>query len=171
MKTDIVVVGPGVEVLAVGLEQAAAGAGAELPGAAAGQGAGVEQQAGRPRHQTGHPGGQQQEAATDQRGHEVRGTSGVPLQWGLFLYPEAIWTAGSCCSQGFLTPSLTQPVKFPGRNVHTCSPADSVFGGPITDNKSAFNATHFDRSPLMCSCEEGNKAFMISNLALLLVVF
>ena len=37
--------------------------------------------------------------------------------------------------------------------------------------KSAFNTMHFDRSPLTCSCKEGSKAFMISNLALLLAVF
>ena len=32
-----------------------------------------------------------------------------------------------------LTPSLPQPVKFPGRKVHTYMPANSIFDGPITN--------------------------------------
>ena len=36
-----------------------------------------------------------------------------------------------------LTPSLSQPVKFPGWKVHTCTPPDAVFDGPITNLHSA----------------------------------
>ena len=32
-----------------------------------------------------------------------------------------------------LTPSLPQPVKFPGWKVHTYTPANSIFDGPITN--------------------------------------
>ena len=32
-----------------------------------------------------------------------------------------------------LTPLLPQPVKFPGRKVHTCTPADSIFDDHITN--------------------------------------
>ena len=31
-----------------------------------------------------------------------------------------------------LTPYLPQFVKFPGRKVHTCTPANSIFDGPVT---------------------------------------
>ena len=38
-------------------------------------------------------------------------------------------------------------------------------------NKSTFSTVHFDRNPFTCSCKGGKKGLMISNLALLLVVF
>ena len=49
---------------------------------------------------------------------------------------------------------------------HTCK-----HGIWWTCNNSTFNAVHFDRRPFTCSGEEGEKASMILNLALLLVVF
>ena len=75
-----------------------------------------------------------------------------------------------------LTPSLPQPVEFPGWKVHAYKPANS-----IVDNNCTFSTAHFDRNPFTCSCEgkgsgggvgeKGGVAFMISDLALLLVVF
>ena len=46
-----------------------------------------------------------------------------------------------------LTPSLPQPVKFPGWRVH-CK--QYIWWSCI---KSIFNTTHFHRNPLACSCE------------------
>ena len=50
---------------------------------------------------------------------------------------------------GSLTPSLPQPVKFPGCKVHTHTPANSIFDGPITN--LTFNAVHFDKVRLSCA--------------------
>ena len=78
-----------------------------------------------------------------------------------------------CCPDFSLTPSLPQLVKFPGWKVtHTHACKQYIWW---SYNKSAFNTMHFDTNPFMCSCEGGGggggKALMISNLALLLIVF
>ena len=59
-----------------------------------------------------------------------------------------------------LTPSLRQPVRFPGRNMHGQT-ADSIFSGPVT---SAFSAARFDENPFTCQCEkEDKKVFIFSH--------
>ena len=74
-----------------------------------------------------------------------------------------VWWMG-----GTLTPSLPQPVKFPGWKVHAYTPANSIFDGFITNLLS-----------ILCSLIEflshalvkGKKASTISSLTLLLVIF
>ena len=61
------------------------------------------------------------------------------------------------------------PLKFPGWNVHTYTPPNSILGWSC--NKSTFNAVHFYKNPSTCSCKGGKKALMVSDLALLLVAF
>ena len=63
-----------------------------------------------------------------------------------------------------LTPSLPQPV-------HTYTPADSVFDGPITNLLSILRILIEILSHAHVKGGGGGGAFMISNLALLLVVF
>ena len=41
--------------------------------------------------------------------------------------------------------------------MHTYTPANSVFDGPVTS--LTFNTVHFDRNPFACSCKGGNKSF------------
>ena len=64
-----------------------------------------------------------------------------------------------------LTPSLPQRVTFPGWKVHTYTPANSVFDGPVTNLLSV----QCILIEILCSCELGEKNIMISNSALLLV--
>ena len=68
-----------------------------------------------------------------------------------------------------LTPWLPHPVKLPGCKVHTYTPANSVFDGPVTN--LTFNTVHFDRNPFACSCKGDKKALMVWHFTLLLVVF
>ena len=67
-----------------------------------------------------------------------------------------------------LTPSLHQPIKFPGGKVHTYTPADSIFDGPITNLVSILCISV---EILSRAHAKGEKALMVSSLALLLVIF
>ena len=70
-------------------------------------------------------------------------------------------------SKATLTPLLPQPVRFLGRKVHTYMPANSIFDGPVTNLLSVLCILI---EVLSCGHAKAKKAFMISNLALLLVV-
>ena len=58
----------------------------------------------------------------------------------IIIFPMAVWLWN-------LTPSLPQPVKFPGWKMLTNTPANSIFDG--SNNKSTSNTVHFDRSLLV----------------------
>ena len=49
-------------------------------------------------------------------------------------------------------PRSPQPLKFPGWKVHTWTPSNSIFDGPITNLLSII-----DRNPFGCSCEGAKK--------------
>ena len=77
-------------------------------------------------------------------------------------------------SLGILTPSLPQPVKFSGWNVHTYTPEHSIFDGPVTDILlilciliEIFSRAHANGQKKQRKKEEA----IISDSALLLVIF
>ena len=67
-----------------------------------------------------------------------------------------------------LTPSLPQPVKFPGRKVHTYMPANSIFDGPIAN---LFLILCVLIEVLSRAHAKEETTVMISSFALLLVIF
>ena len=67
-----------------------------------------------------------------------------------------------------LTPSLPQRVTFPGWKVHTYTPANSIFYGPVTNLLSVLCILI---GILLRAHTQGKKALIISNLTLLSVVF
>ena len=68
----------------------------------------------------------------------------------------------------FLTPSLPQPVKFPGWQMPTYACKQHIWW---SYNKSTFNTVRSDRNPFTCSCKRRKKTLIISRLVILLVVF
>ena len=60
----------------------------------------------------------------------------------------------ACSFNICLTPSLSQPVKFPGWKVHGCACKQSIFQ---SYNTSTFTAVCFDETPFTCQCEKEDK--------------
>ena len=70
----------------------------------------------------------------------------------LFLERKYTWHAHPVCC--WLTPSLPQPVKYPGwKDAETRLQTVSF----QSCNTSTFNAMRFDETPLTCQCENGDK--------------
>ena len=100
---------------------------------------------------------------------EVEGKGGgtIPNTTTRMIYALR-WAA----MKAIITPSLPQPVQFPGSKVHTYTLANSICDGPVTNLLS-----------ILCilieilSCAHargmggGGEALLISSLALLLVIF
>ena len=91
-------------------------------------------------------------------------THGLAFRYqSVFFYP--LHTACLFCFNPFAAPAC----KISGlkmAHIHACK--QYIWW---SCNKSTFNTVHFGRNPLTCSWDEGGKALMVSNLALLLVVF
>ena len=67
-----------------------------------------------------------------------------------------------------LTPSLPQPVKFPGWKMHGCACKQCIFW---SYNTSTFNAMRFDENLFTCQCGREKKGLRVSNFALFMVIF
>ena len=55
--------------------------------------------------------------------------------------------------QCYLTPSLAQPVKFPGSMMHGCAYKQYIF----RSYTFIFNSMHFDENSFTCQCEKDDK--------------